>query len=81
MEKEILAAYEGMWAASEAVETESQLLLAPRLPVFHRMLKGEMPLTHHVASATWSKWTALLTQWVQRCPGLIEELMEWPKKL
>ena len=32
-EKEILAMYEGVWAASEVVGTEVQLLLAPRLPV------------------------------------------------
>ncbi|RMB93146.1 hypothetical protein DUI87_30468 [Hirundo rustica rustica] len=32
-EKEILAAYEGVQAASEVISTETQLLLAPRLPV------------------------------------------------
>ncbi|RMC12984.1 hypothetical protein DUI87_10513 [Hirundo rustica rustica] len=32
-EKKILAAYEGVQAASEVVETETQLLLAPQLPV------------------------------------------------
>ena len=32
-EKEILAAYKGVRAASEVVSTEAQLLLAPRLPV------------------------------------------------
>lgn len=32
-EKEILAAYRGVWAASEVINAKTQLLLAPRLPV------------------------------------------------
>ncbi|KAK4823102.1 LOW QUALITY PROTEIN: hypothetical protein QYF61_025840 [Mycteria americana] len=54
-EKEILAAYEGVRAASEVVGTEAQLLLAPRLPVLGWMFKGKIPSTHHATDATWSK--------------------------
>ncbi|RMB89095.1 hypothetical protein DUI87_34553 [Hirundo rustica rustica] len=61
-EKEILAAYEGVQAASEVISTETQLLLAPRLPVLGWMFKGEVPSTHHATDATWSKWIALITQ-------------------
>ncbi|RMB92837.1 hypothetical protein DUI87_30731 [Hirundo rustica rustica] len=61
-EKEILAAYEGVQAASEVVGTETQLLLAPRLPVLGWMFKAEVPSTHHATDATWSKWIALITQ-------------------
>ncbi|RMB96038.1 hypothetical protein DUI87_27478 [Hirundo rustica rustica] len=51
-EKEILAAYEGVQAASEVVGTETQLLLAPRLPVLGWMFKAEVPSTHHATNAT-----------------------------
>ena len=61
-EKEILAAYEGVRAASEVVGTEAQLLLAPRLPVLGWMFKERVPSTHHATDATWSKWVALITQ-------------------
>ncbi|RMC04998.1 hypothetical protein DUI87_18178 [Hirundo rustica rustica] len=40
-EKEILATYEGLQAASEVIGTEMQLLLAPRLPVLGWMFKGK----------------------------------------
>nr|XP_010301499.1 PREDICTED: transcription factor Sp4-like [Balearica regulorum gibbericeps] len=40
-EKEVLAAYEGVQAASEVVGTEAQLLLAPRLPVLGWVFKGQ----------------------------------------
>ena len=60
-EKEILAAYEGVRAASEVVGTEAQLLLAPRLPVLGWMFKERVPSTHHATDATWSKWVALIT--------------------
>ena len=53
-EKEILAAYEGVWAVSEVTGTETQLLLAPRLPVLNSMFKGQVPSTHHTTDATWS---------------------------
>ncbi|GAB0209137.1 hypothetical protein GRJ2_003379400 [Grus japonensis] len=46
-EKEILAAYEGVRAASEVIGTEAQLLLAPRLPVLGWMFKERAPSTHH----------------------------------
>jgi len=61
-EKEILAAYEGVRAASEVVGTEAQLLLAPRLLVLGWMFKERVPSTHHATDATWSKWVALMTQ-------------------
>ncbi|GAB0199222.1 hypothetical protein GRJ2_002387600 [Grus japonensis] len=53
-EKEILAAYEGVGAASEVLGTEAQLLLAPRLLVLGWMFKGRVPSTHHATDATWS---------------------------
>ncbi|RMC11047.1 hypothetical protein DUI87_12239 [Hirundo rustica rustica] len=64
-EKEILAAYEGLQAASEVIGTETQLLLAPRLPVLGWMFKGKVPSTHHATDTTWSKWIALITQRAQ----------------
>ncbi|RMC11152.1 hypothetical protein DUI87_12065 [Hirundo rustica rustica] len=75
-EKEILAAYEGLQAASEVIGTETQLLLAPRLPVLGRMFKGKVPSMHHATDTTWSKWIALITQ--RACignpnrPGILE---------
>ncbi|TRZ08617.1 hypothetical protein HGM15179_018488 [Zosterops borbonicus] len=41
-EKEILAAYEGVQAASEVIGTKAQLLLAPQLPVLNWMFKGKV---------------------------------------
>uniref|UniRef100_A0A8C0ENN5 ribonuclease H n=1 Tax=Bubo bubo TaxID=30461 RepID=A0A8C0ENN5_BUBBB len=82
-EKEILAAYEGIRAASEVVGTETQLLLAPRLPVLGWMFKGKAPSTHHATDATWSKWVALITQRARignlDPPGLVEMIMNWPE--
>ncbi|RMC19785.1 hypothetical protein DUI87_03349 [Hirundo rustica rustica] len=51
-EKKILAAYEGVQAASEVIGTEAQLLLAPRLPVLGWMFKGMVPSTHHPTDTT-----------------------------
>ncbi|KAK4806485.1 hypothetical protein QYF61_013978 [Mycteria americana] len=80
-EKEILAAYEGVRAASEVVGTEAQLLLAPRLPVLGWMFKGRVPSTHHATDATWSKWVALITQRARignpNRPGILEVIMDW----
>ncbi|KAJ7413217.1 hypothetical protein BTVI_43875 [Pitangus sulphuratus] len=45
-EKEILAAYEAVPAASEVIGTKAQLLLALRLPVLGWMFKGKVPSTH-----------------------------------
>ncbi|RMB92488.1 hypothetical protein DUI87_31131 [Hirundo rustica rustica] len=53
-EKEILATDEGVQAASEVVRTETQLLLAPRLPVLGWMFKAEVPSTNHATNATWN---------------------------
>ncbi|KAK4813981.1 hypothetical protein QYF61_003814 [Mycteria americana] len=82
-EKEILAAYEGVRAASEVVGTEAQLLLAPRLPVLGWMFKGRVPCTHHATDATWSKRVALITQRARtgnpNCPGIWEVIMDWPE--
>ncbi|XP_048808481.1 uncharacterized protein LOC125696616 [Lagopus muta] len=82
-EKEILAAYEGVRAASEVVGTDTQLLLAPRLPVLNWMFKGKVPSTHHATDATWSKWIALITQraWMGNLsrPGILEVIMDWPE--
>ncbi|GAB0208802.1 hypothetical protein GRJ2_003345900 [Grus japonensis] len=83
MEKEILAAYEGVRAASEVVGTEAQLLLAPRLPVLGWMFKERAPSTHHATDATWSKWVALITQRARigspTCPGILEVITDWPE--
>ncbi|KAK4817077.1 hypothetical protein QYF61_027908 [Mycteria americana] len=80
-EKEILAAYEGVPAASEVVGTEAQLLLAPRLPVLGWVFNGRVPSTHHTADATWSKWVALITQRARignpDHPGILEVIMDW----
>ncbi|XP_074788487.1 uncharacterized protein LOC141973621 [Athene noctua] len=82
-EKEIVAAYEGVRAASDVVGTETQLLLAPRLPVLGWMFKGKASSTHHATEATWSKWVALITQWAQignpSHPGILEVIMNWPE--
>ncbi|XP_029820605.1 uncharacterized protein LOC115307985 [Manacus vitellinus] len=81
-EKEILAAYEGVRAASEVIGTEAQLL-APRLPVLGWMFKGRVPSTHHATDATWSKWMALITQRTRignpNRPGILEIITNWPE--
>ncbi|XP_051626290.1 uncharacterized protein LOC127462039 [Manacus candei] len=82
-EKEILAAYEGVRAASEVIGTEAQLLLAPRLPVLGWMFKGRVPSTHHATDATWSKWMALIMQRTRignpNRPGILEIITNWPE--
>jgi len=82
-EKEILAAYEGVRAASEVIGTEALLLLAPRLPVLGWMLKGKVSATHHATDATWSKRIALITQQARtdnyNSPGILEVIMDWPE--
>ncbi|GAB0192689.1 hypothetical protein GRJ2_001734200 [Grus japonensis] len=82
-EKEILAAYEGVRAASEVIGTEAQLLLAPRLPVLGWMFKERAPSTHHATDATWSKWVALITQRARigspSRPGILEVITDWPE--
>ncbi|GAB0209290.1 hypothetical protein GRJ2_003394700 [Grus japonensis] len=82
-EKEILAAYEGVRAASEVIGTEAQLLLAPRLPVLGWMFKERAPSTHHATDARWSKWVALITQWARignpNRPGILEVITDWPE--
>ncbi|KAM7062164.1 tubulin--tyrosine ligase isoform 2-T3 [Acridotheres tristis] len=82
-EKETLAAYEGVQAASEVIGTETQVLLAPRLPVLGWMFKGKVPSTHHATDTTWSKWIALITQCARignlNCPGILEIITNWPE--
>ncbi|GAB0208391.1 hypothetical protein GRJ2_003304800 [Grus japonensis] len=82
-EKEILAAYEGVRAASEVIGTEAQLLLAPRLPVLGWMFKERAPSTHHATDATWNKWVALITQQARignpNRPGILEVITDWPE--
>ncbi|RMC20594.1 hypothetical protein DUI87_01446 [Hirundo rustica rustica] len=82
-EKKILAAYEGVQAASEVIGTEAQLLLAPRLPVLGWMFKGKVPSTHHATDTTWSKWIALITQRARignpNRPGILEIITNWPE--
>ncbi|RMC21739.1 hypothetical protein DUI87_02608 [Hirundo rustica rustica] len=82
-EKEILAAYEGVQAASEMIGTETQFLLASRLPVLGWSFKGKVPSTHHATDATWSKWIALITQRAHignpNCPGILEIIANWPE--
>ncbi|RMB91538.1 hypothetical protein DUI87_32117 [Hirundo rustica rustica] len=80
-EKEILAAYEGVQAASEVIGTEAQLLLAPPAPVLGWMFKGKVPSIHHATDATWSKWIALITQCARignpNHPGTLEIITNW----
>ncbi|GAB0207212.1 hypothetical protein GRJ2_003186800 [Grus japonensis] len=82
-EKEILATYEGVRAASEVIGTEAQLLLAPRLPVLGWMFKERAPSTHHATDATWIKWVALITQQARignpSRPGILEVITDWPE--
>ena len=81
-EKELLAVDEGVWAASEAVGTETQLLLASQLPVLNWMFKGKVPSTHHTTDATWSKWIALITRLQMgnvSHPGILDVIMDWPE--
>ncbi|GAB0208817.1 mitochondrial enolase superfamily member 1 [Grus japonensis] len=82
-EKEILAAYEGVRAASEVIGTEAQLLLAPRLPGLGWMFKERAPSTHHATDATGSKWVALITQrprtGTPHRPGILEVITDWPE--
>jgi len=82
-EKEILAAYEGIRAASEVVSTEAQLLLSPRLPVLGWMFKERVPSTHHATDAMWSKWVMLIRQRARmgnsHGPGILEVIMYWPE--
>ncbi|KAJ7420867.1 hypothetical protein WISP_46229 [Willisornis vidua] len=82
-DKEILATYEGVQAASEVIGTGAQLFLAPRLPVLKWVLAGQAASTHHAIDAHWSKWIALILQ--RTCvekpnhPGILEIIMNWPK--
>ncbi|TRZ11245.1 hypothetical protein HGM15179_015861 [Zosterops borbonicus] len=80
-EKEILAAYERVQAASEVIGTETQLLLALRLPVLGWMFKGKVPSTHHAIDTTWSKWIALITQRTRfgnpNCPEILKVITNW----
>ncbi|RMC01121.1 hypothetical protein DUI87_22387 [Hirundo rustica rustica] len=82
-EKEILAAYEGLQAASEVIGTETQLLLAPQLPVLGWMFKGKVPSMHHATDTTWSKRIALITQRARigkpNHPGILEIITNWPE--
>ena len=75
--------YEGVWAASELIGTETQLLLASQLPVLNWMFKGKDLYTHHATDATWSKWIVLIMQHAQMgnlgCPGILEVIMDWPE--
>ncbi|KAJ7425481.1 hypothetical protein WISP_23248 [Willisornis vidua] len=54
-EKEILAAYEGVQAASEVIVIETQLLLAPQPSVLGWMFKGKLPSTQDATDGTWNK--------------------------
>lgn len=82
-EKEILAACEGVRAASEVIGTEAQLLLAPQPLLLGRMFEGKVPSTHHATDAMLSKWSTLITQ--QACigkpdhPGTLEDTTNWPE--
>ncbi|RMC15407.1 hypothetical protein DUI87_07598 [Hirundo rustica rustica] len=82
-EKEILAAYERLQAASEVIGTETQLLLAPQLPVLGWMSKRKVPSMHHATDTTWSKWIALITQRTRignlNRPGILEIITNWPE--
>lgn len=82
-EKEILAIYEAIQAASKVIGTEAQLLLAPCLPVLGWMFKGQSPTTHHAINAICSKWITLITQQASTGntihPGISEVTTKWPE--
>ena len=78
-----MAAYGGVRAASEVVGTETQLLLAARLPVLGWTFKGRVSSTHHATDATWSKRVALITQRAlignPGRPGILQVITDWPE--
>jgi len=80
--KEILAVYEKVWAASELVCSEAQLLLAPQLPVQGWMFKGRVPSIHHAIDIMWTKQVTLITQGAcmgnPNCSGVLELIIDWP---
>ena len=76
---EILATYEQVQAAYEVIGTEMQLLLAPRLPMLNWMFKGKVTSTHHATDATWSKWTALITQRARMGNLSRPGILDWPE--
>ncbi|KAF4795369.1 hypothetical protein TURU_093538 [Turdus rufiventris] len=82
-EKEILAAYEGVQAASEVIGMEAQLLLAPRLAELEWLFKAKVPYSHHATNAMWSKWIALITQHTPigklNRPGILEVSANCPE--
>lgn len=45
------------------------------------MFPGSIPSTHHITSARWSKWVALITQRARTGKpyflGILEEIMNW----
>lgn len=80
LEKEILAAYEGIQAAAEVVGPEAQLLLAPQIPLLYQMFQGKVPSTRYATDATWSTWTSFFTQQAQAGnPRILEVILEQPK--
>jgi len=82
-DKETVAVYDGVWAASEVIGTKMHLLLKPRIPVLNWMLMGKVPSMQYATDATWSKWIALITQQARMGnlsrPGILEAIMYWPE--
>lgn len=60
---------------------EKHLLLASQLPVLHWMFQGNIPSTHPITNARWSKWAGLITQQARMGKpyflGILEEIMNW----
>lgn len=53
-EKEIIAPYEGVWAASEGIGTEAELFLAPWLALLDWMFKWRVSSALQTTDATWN---------------------------
>lgn len=82
-EKKILAACEGVQAASEVIGTEAQFLLAPQLSVLGWLFKGKVPSTHHATDMMCSKQNTVITQqtwiWNSSYSGILGDTTNWPE--
>lgn len=78
-EKEILAAYYGIWNTSEVVGTATQLLLAPWLHVLYQTFKEITHSTHHATDPKRNNSVVLVMQLDGeiKLPGTLEEKVYW----
>lgn len=70
-EKEILATNKGIWASSEVVGTEAQVIFASQFSGVSWAFKERVPSRHHANDAACSKWAALIirSDWKSWVPG------------